>query len=72
VAALVDCWCDKPSPGGLTKEPCTRKATQEDMLCDPCRAGCSQASVGPAGAVTSESMTVLARHAEVSFKVGGY
>jgi hypothetical protein len=37
----IDCRCDKPSPGGLTIEPCTRPVTQEDFLCDACRKGCA-------------------------------
>jgi len=36
VSRLVNCWCAKGN------EPCDRKATAEDMLCDPCRAGCTQ------------------------------
>ncbi len=55
------CWCDKPSRGGLTKEPCTRPVTQEDMLCDQCREGCSTISVGP---VDGEWLRRIAVHAE--------
>lgn len=35
-ARLVLCRC--PQWSG---EPCSRTATQEDFLCDPCREGCS-------------------------------
>jgi hypothetical protein len=65
MAHLVDCWCDKPSPGGLTREPCTRKATQEDMLCDTCREKCSTVYIGPAG---GKATTLLATHAKVEMR----
>jgi hypothetical protein len=65
VSRLVDCWCDKPSPGGLTNEPCSRKATAEDMLCDPCRAGCTQVGIGPAAG--RGPVVVLDAHAHVEY-----
>jgi hypothetical protein len=69
VTKIELCWCDKPSRGGLTKEPCTRPVTQEDMLCDQCRDGCTQISVGVIG--QPETMRVLATHSEAG-KVFGY
>jgi hypothetical protein len=62
VSRLVNCWCDEPSPGGLTKEPCARKATAEDMLCDVCRAGCRRVGILRANAAP----VVLDAHAQVT------
>jgi len=70
MSRLVTCWCDKPSPGGLTKEPCARKATQEDMLCDVCRQGCSQLRVGPVGS-NPEDMRVVDDHSVIDISYFG-
>jgi hypothetical protein len=67
MSKLVTCWCDKPSRGGLTNdEPCTRLATQEDMLCDQCRQGCATIRFGPAGS-KPEDMRVVDDHGLVEF-----
>lgn len=53
-------------------EPCTRLATQEDILCDACRKGCKQLRVGPAG-LKPEDMRVVDDHAELEVSYyGGY
>ena len=70
MAKDLTCRCDKPSRGGLTAEPCARRMTQEDMLCDQCREGCKQLRVGPVGA-KPEDMRVVDDHAVMDISYYG-
>ena len=42
---LAPCQCDRWRPAPA----CRRTATQEDLLCDPCRRGCAAAGFGRVG-----------------------
>ena len=42
MSLLAKCRCGTPSDG-----PCTRLATEEDLLCDVCRPGCAVITLMP-------------------------
>lgn len=53
------CQCAKPAGS----PPCPRLITQEDLLCDGCRRGCTHVSISVTGEGTRQDMP----HCEVTF-----
>jgi hypothetical protein len=64
---LAPCQCGRWRPAPA----CTRTATQEDLLCDPCRRGCSAAGFAPVGTPASQIPMTNAHMEQVTTVWGG-
>lgn len=63
---LALCQCERWRPAAA----CKRTATQEDLLCDPCRGGCSAAGFAPAG-TPADQIPMTSVHMEQVVTVWG-